>query len=264
MKELESNHYLMVTGGESCVTDAAAAAGAALGTVGACASGVATAGCIGAAIGTAAAAVSANASCTAATAAPAGTVSCTADTDAMGNPTGTSTCSDSGGGGGGGGKVICTELCRNGVIDHAVWMADIRYSQQNFSAQTMRGYHLWGVPYVRLMRKSPLFAKLAAYPTRWFAEDIAFRMGVLSTPNYRGLVLREFVFRPVCFALGLFAKARDWLLGGNTIVRVGLAILRAVASGASPPTSQASTSSPITRAKAAVGNCAKAGAHTNQ
>ena len=115
-----------------------------------------------------------------------------------------------GGGGGGGLKVICTELCRNGAIEHEVWMADIRYSRQNFSEQTMRGYHLWGIPYVRLMRKYPAFAKLAEHPTRWFAEDIAYRMGVLSKPNYKGWVLREVFFRPVCFGIGLFAKARDW------------------------------------------------------
>lgn len=115
-----------------------------------------------------------------------------------------------GGGGGGGGKVICTELCRNGVIAHEVWMADIRYSRQNFSEQTMRGYHLWGIPYVKLMRKYPSLAKLAEHPTRWFAEDIAYRMGVLTKPNFKGWVLREVFFRPICFGIGLFAKARDW------------------------------------------------------
>ena len=120
-------------------------------------------------------------------------------------------CGDGGGGGGGGGgKVICTELCRNGAIGHEVWMADIRYSRQHFSEQTMRGYHLWGIPYVKLMRKYPSFAKLAEHPTRWFAEDIAYRMGVLSKPNYKGWVLREVFFRPLCSGIGLFAKARDW------------------------------------------------------
>jgi hypothetical protein len=113
-------------------------------------------------------------------------------------------------GGGGGGKVICTELCRNGAIAHEVWMADIRYSRQNFSEQTMRGYHLWGIPYVKLMRKYPSFAKLAEHPTRWFAEDIAYRMGVLTKPNFKGWVLREVFFRPICFGIGPFAKARDW------------------------------------------------------
>lgn len=111
---------------------------------------------------------------------------------------------------GGGGKVICTELCRNGVIEHDVWMADIRYSRDNFSAQTMRGYHLWGIPYVKLMRQYPAFAKLAAYPTRWFAADIAYRMGVRSKPNYAGWAVRELAFRLICWALGIVAKARYW------------------------------------------------------
>jgi len=113
-------------------------------------------------------------------------------------------------GGGGGGKVICTELCRNGIIEHDVWMADLRYSRQNFSAQTMRGYHLWGIPYVKLMRKYPSFGKVAAYPTRWFAADIAYRMGVRSKPNYAGWALRELAFRPICWTIGIVAKARNW------------------------------------------------------
>jgi hypothetical protein len=140
----------------------------------------------------------------------------------MGNATGS--CNSDGGGGGGGGKVICTELCRNGVIDHEVWMADIRYSRTHFSEQTMRGYHLWGIPYVRLMRTSPIFAKIAARPTRWFAEDIAYRMGTRSTPNLKGWVLREVFFRPVCSVIGAFAKARDWqALWRNETARAPLA-----------------------------------------
>jgi hypothetical protein len=107
-------------------------------------------------------------------------------------------------GGGGGGKVICTELCRNGVIEHNA------YSRKHFSEQTMRGYHAWGVPYVKLMRKSPLFAKLAEYPTQAFAQDIAYRMGVAAKPNYMGWALRELAFRPVCWSIGVFAKARDF------------------------------------------------------
>jgi hypothetical protein len=113
-------------------------------------------------------------------------------------------------GGSSGGKVICTELCRNGVIEHDVWMADLAYSRKHFSEQTMRGYHAWGVPYVKLMRKSPLFAKLAEYPTQAFAQDIAYRMGVVAKPNYMGWALRELAFRPVCWSIGVFAKARDF------------------------------------------------------
>jgi hypothetical protein len=113
-------------------------------------------------------------------------------------------------GDGGSQKVICTELRHNGVIAHDVWMADLAYSRKHFSEQTMRGYHAWGVPYVKLMRKSPLFAKLAEYPTQAFAQDIAYRMGVVAKPNYMGWALRELAFRPVCWSIGVFAKARDF------------------------------------------------------
>jgi hypothetical protein len=72
------------------------------------------------------------------------------------------------------------------------------------------GYHLWGIPYAKLMRKYHSFAKLAEHLTHWFAEDIAYRMGVLSKPNYKGWVRLEVFFQPVCFGIGLFAKARHW------------------------------------------------------
>jgi hypothetical protein len=142
------------------------------------------------------AAVNATATCN-----PNAAASASAAFDALGNKQG---------GGGDGGKVICTELCRNGVIEHNVWMADLAYSRKHFSEQTMRGYHAWGVPYVKLMRKSPLFAKLAEYPTQAFAQDIAYRMGVVAKPNYMGWALRELAFRPVCWSIGVFAKARDF------------------------------------------------------
>jgi hypothetical protein len=209
MKLLSKPSFHAIAGG-GCANDAAAALAATAAAAATCsAAGVASVACAAAVGAAVTSAVSANESCTAATAASPGSVSCTADTDALGNQTGSFSCSDSGGGGGGG-KVICTELCRNGAIEHEVWMADIRYSRQNFSEQTMRGYHLWGIPYVKLMRKYPLFAKLVEHPTRWFAEDIAYRMGVLPKPNHKGWILREVFFRPVCFGIGLFAKARDW------------------------------------------------------
>jgi hypothetical protein len=115
-----------------------------------------------------------------------------------------------GGGGGGGGSVICTELCRTGKLDHTTWMASMRYTHAKFSQQTMSGYHVWGVPYVRMMRKSRRFTRWAKAPTTWFAEDNAYRMGDRATPNYKGALIRELLFRPLCWSMGLFANARDW------------------------------------------------------
>jgi hypothetical protein len=195
------------TAGVAAGVSASTAAG------GSAACGAAVGGVAGAAAGAAAGGV-AGAATSVGNAANAGNTAGIAAGTVAGHDAAVAACTPSnandGGGGGGGGKVICTELCRNGAIEHEVWMADIRYSRQNFSERTMRGYHLWGIPYVRLMRKYPAFAKLAAHPTRWFAEDIAYRMGVLAKPNVKGWVMREVFFRPICFGIGLFAKARDW------------------------------------------------------
>jgi hypothetical protein len=208
VKQLSRKEVVAVSGGEmnadACQADAVNgfAIGAAVGAaIGSNFGAAATAGVVGGLIG-GALAVSNNQSC--------GTTGFDACAAAAADGFDTSQSGMCDSGGGGGGKVICTELCRNGVIEHEVWMADIRYSRENFSDATMRGYHLWGVPYVRLMRKSPAFAKLAEYPTRWFAEDIAYRMGVWERGNWKGWALRELMFRPICSVLGVFAQARDW------------------------------------------------------
>jgi hypothetical protein len=119
-------------------------------------------------------------------------------------------CAGEAGGGGGGSSVICTQLVRTGELDHAVWAASQRYTTQQFSEQTMNGYHVWGVPYVKLMRQSPMFAAIVKHPVTWFAEDNAYRMGARAKPNYMGWALRELAFRPVCWSIGVFAKARDF------------------------------------------------------
>lgn len=187
MREMEKRDLVRVAGGKDaseCAADATNGFGI----------GAAVGGAIGAAAGPAGAAIGAMGGGLAVGA------MAVSDNEACGTSNGDS----------GGAKVICTELCRNGLIEHDVWLADIRYSRENFSECTMRGYHLWGIPYVRLMRKYPLVAKVAERPTRWFAEDIAYRMGVRPQGDWKGWMLREVFFRPLCSALGLFAKARNW------------------------------------------------------
>ncbi len=125
-------------------------------------------------------------------------------------PPAPTTVAESSGGDGGSPCVICTQLTRTGNMDISTWSAAQRYGNERFSAQVMNGYHAWGVPYVKLMRKSPMFAAIAKRPVNWFAEDLAYRMGVRAKPNYMGWALRELAFRPVCWSIGVFAKARDF------------------------------------------------------
>ena len=114
-----------------------------------------------------------------------------------------------GGGGGGGGRVICTHLMRQGLLDPAIWRADLAFTYKHLSPTTVRGYHLWAIPYVRLMRKSPLAQKLMRPLATWRAEELAYQMGVLQKSNWKGKVVR-WTCEPICFALGIFAKEQNW------------------------------------------------------
>ena len=57
-------------------------------------------------------------------------------------------------------RVICTHFYRKGMLNQAVWRADMAFTFKNLSPTTVRGYHVWAIPYVRLMRKSQLAEKL--------------------------------------------------------------------------------------------------------
>ena len=114
-----------------------------------------------------------------------------------------------GGGGGGNSRVICTELMRQGMLDKAIWRADLLFTRKHLSPATVRGYHLWAIPYVRLMRRSPWAQNLIRPLATWRAEELAFQMGVRPRCNWKGKFLR-WVGEPICFAIGLWAAEQNW------------------------------------------------------
>ena len=98
---------------------------------------------------------------------------------------------------------------RQGLLDPAIWRADLAFTYKHLSPTMVRGYHLWAIPYVRLMRKSPLAQKLMRPLATWRAEELAYQMGVLQKSNWKGKVVR-WTCEPICFALGIFAKEQNW------------------------------------------------------
>lgn len=111
--------------------------------------------------------------------------------------------------GGGGGRVICTHFMRKGLMDPALWRADIAFTRQHLPAAMVRGYHLWAIPYVRLMRRSPWAEKLMLPLALWRAEEIAFRMGLREKGNWKGKLLR-WAGEPVCWLIGKVTPEQDW------------------------------------------------------
>lgn len=117
--------------------------------------------------------------------------------------------SGGGGGGGGGSRVICTHFYRKGMMSRQVWRADMEYTFNYLSPATVRGYQYWAIPYVRLMRRSPLAEKIM-YPLMMArAEELAYKMGVLEKGNWAGKLVR-LVFEPICFTIGLFVGEQNW------------------------------------------------------
>ncbi|HEY9078409.1 hypothetical protein [Magnetovibrio sp.] len=104
-------------------------------------------------------------------------------------------------GGGDNSRVICTELVRQGLMAPSLQRLDIAFTLHHLSPATVRGYHAWAVPYVRLMKRSQLATRLVEPLARWRAEEIAYRMKARVRPHYRGRVVR-WVGEPLCWVLG--------------------------------------------------------------
>jgi len=106
-------------------------------------------------------------------------------------------------------RVICTHFMQKGLMDPALWRADIAFTRQHLPAAMVRGYHLWAIPYVRLMRRSPWAEKLMLPLALWRAEEIAFRMGLREKGNWKGKLLR-WTGEPVCWLIGKLTPEQDW------------------------------------------------------
>jgi len=114
-----------------------------------------------------------------------------------------------GGGGGGSSRVICTHFMRKGQIERDLWRAGYLYAARNTSPITVRGYHAWGVPYVRLMRRSPLAERLMYPIARSFAEEIGYVMGVRPQGSVGGKIVR-LTLEPLSFFIGLWVTEQNW------------------------------------------------------
>jgi len=98
-------------------------------------------------------------------------------------------------------RVICTELVRQGLMDASLQRLDIAFTLKHLSPSTVRGYHAWAVPYVRLMKHSALATAWIEPVARWRAEEIAHQLGERTKPNLKGKLVR-WMMEPTCWVLG--------------------------------------------------------------
>lgn len=104
-------------------------------------------------------------------------------------------------------KVICTELYRQGFISKKIHLLDEAYAKVYIDKYTLKGYHLWAKPVVKLMRKSRIFTYMV-YP---FGKAWAYEMAHRVNPKVKGSILGKVLHGlgvPVCRFIGKGMNSR--------------------------------------------------------
>lgn len=112
-------------------------------------------------------------------------------------------------------KVVCNELRRQDLISTSDWVQEVTHCASRFSPITYRGYRLWADPCLRLVRKSPWFARRVATVVRWMIADIRHEKGLSNQSHLVGRVVRQALFWP-----------GNWLLGTCLALVRGVICLR--------------------------------------
>ena len=106
-------------------------------------------------------------------------------------------------------RVICTYFYKKDMLSTDLWRADMEYTRKYISEQTIRGYHFWAIPYVKWMNRSKLAESFILPLAKWRAEEISFKLGERSKPNYKGKIIR-LIGEPICWIIGLFVSEQNW------------------------------------------------------
>lgn len=93
---------------------------------------------------------------------------------------------NNGAGGSSDSRVICTHFYKKGELSRELWAADTRWTMLHVSAHTQRGYQLWGVPYVKLMRKYKILETIVRPLALHRANEIGYQLGMRDKPDYIG------------------------------------------------------------------------------
>ena len=104
--------------------------------------------------------------------------------------------------GGAGGKIICTELCEQGLLSREVLELDYQHSDNNMDMATKIGYWKWAAPVVNMMQESKIMTQII----RPFGVAWAYEMAHREEPqNYSGNILGKLIMAigvPICRYIG--------------------------------------------------------------
>lgn len=105
-------------------------------------------------------------------------------------------------------RVICTELTAQGYMTKRDLRAEEWYTLRKIHPLVVRGYHIWALPYVRVMQKSERFSRFTNWWAGARAQEILYQCGLRKRPHYGGKLVRLIV-EPASFLIGCVAAALD-------------------------------------------------------
>ena len=76
-----------------------------------------------------------------------------------------------------GGRVICNELCKQGLLPKEDVILDLKFTRDYLTDTHAHGYWLYAVPSVKLMRKSKLTTKIWHHIAKNRLDDVKWRLG---------------------------------------------------------------------------------------
>lgn len=104
----------------------------------------------------------------------------------------------------GGGSVVCTELHKQGLMSTALYLNDVRFAHAHMSPVVLTGYRFWGIPLVRLMRRSALVTAIAGFFAINRAHYIASLSGKAPYKKHKAVIgaVINATGVPACYVLG--------------------------------------------------------------
>lgn len=116
----------------------------------------------------------------------------------------------------GGGTVICTELHRQGLISDEMMLADNKFGA-TVSPYTLKGYHFWAKPIVKLMQDSRLVTAIVGVVAKPWVEEMAYQVGYLEESSLIGKLMMA-IGIPLSWSIGVTISAYETSIGFLTSI----------------------------------------------
>jgi hypothetical protein len=99
-----------------------------------------------------------------------------------------------------GGKVLCTELCRQGLISEEILEGDLIYAK-SVAIETKVGYWVWAKPLAEKCKTSKVLTYMALPFVKAWATEMAYQVGRSEKGSILGKIMTK-TFEPACNLLG--------------------------------------------------------------